>query len=279
MAGTFKERAGFHGCQMLEQLLGRIIRCCSQEGDLVLDPFSGSATTLAVAKKLERFWLGFEMSPQYVEHGLSRLESIRLGDRLDGSPEPLVSAPATKRGRNHKSKRGAQPNDLFESTRRFQAEQTALTLRGILEAFRATHDGYSADRLVADPDLNQAFLDTCQRLGIVGSPRTWNILLFRLRKSGQLKDVGTDRRTLIRWQDCDDYLHGSEIALQSMIDAGAESLDEVLCDHAWASRFDHVAASYAPGHRPFDYRWAALKLRKQAKTARNRKEPLAVATT
>ena len=52
VAGTFKERAGFHGCQMPEQLLGRIIRICSHEGELVLDPFSGSATTLAVAKKL-----------------------------------------------------------------------------------------------------------------------------------------------------------------------------------------------------------------------------------
>jgi len=51
VAGTFKERAGFHGCQMPEQLLGRIIRCCSNEGDLVLDPFSGSATTLEAVPK------------------------------------------------------------------------------------------------------------------------------------------------------------------------------------------------------------------------------------
>src|SRR5690606_37131427 len=36
VAGTFKERAGFHGCQMPEQLLGRIIRTCSHEGELVL---------------------------------------------------------------------------------------------------------------------------------------------------------------------------------------------------------------------------------------------------
>src|SRR5262249_51559259 len=40
VAGTFKERAGFHGCQMPEQLLGRIIRVCSNTGELVFDPFS-----------------------------------------------------------------------------------------------------------------------------------------------------------------------------------------------------------------------------------------------
>ena len=54
VCGTFKERAGWHGCQMPEQLLGRIIRACSDEGELVLDPFAGSGTTLAVAKKLGR---------------------------------------------------------------------------------------------------------------------------------------------------------------------------------------------------------------------------------
>ena len=49
VAGTFREREGFHGCQMPEQLLGRIIRACSREGEVVLDPFGGSGTTLAVA--------------------------------------------------------------------------------------------------------------------------------------------------------------------------------------------------------------------------------------
>src|SRR4029078_11163206 len=69
VAGTFKERAGFHGCQMPEQLLGRIIRFCSHENEIVLDPFSGSATTLAVAKKLQRRFLGFDLSRDYVRQG------------------------------------------------------------------------------------------------------------------------------------------------------------------------------------------------------------------
>src|SRR5882724_8939097 len=37
VAGTFKERAGFHGCQMPEQLLARIIRTCSHPNEIVLD--------------------------------------------------------------------------------------------------------------------------------------------------------------------------------------------------------------------------------------------------
>jgi len=99
VCGTFKERSGWHGCQMPEQLLGRIIRACSQPGDLVLDPFGGSGTTLAVAKKLGRSFLGLELSEQYATRIKERLASIRTGDALDGAPEPLKSVPATKDGR------------------------------------------------------------------------------------------------------------------------------------------------------------------------------------
>jgi site-specific DNA-methyltransferase (adenine-specific) len=99
IAGTFKERAGFHGCQMPEQLLGRIIRLCSNPGDLVLDPFSGSATTLVVAKKLERRWVGFDLSADYVKRGRARLKAAEAGSPLEGAPEPLVSAPTTAEGK------------------------------------------------------------------------------------------------------------------------------------------------------------------------------------
>ena len=74
VAGTFKERQGFHGCQMPEQLLGRIIRVSSNPGDIVLDPFAGSGTTLAVAKKLGRQWIGCELSEEYVRAATERLE-------------------------------------------------------------------------------------------------------------------------------------------------------------------------------------------------------------
>ena len=98
VCGTFKERTGWHGCQMPEQLLGRIIRSCSREGELVLDPFGGSGTTLAVAKKLGRKFLGFELSKEYSEQIRKRLERIQSGDPLDGAAEPLVSAPNTANG-------------------------------------------------------------------------------------------------------------------------------------------------------------------------------------
>lgn len=44
-----------------EELLKRVIECCTQEGDLVMDCFAGSGTTLAVAEKLNRRWIGCDI--------------------------------------------------------------------------------------------------------------------------------------------------------------------------------------------------------------------------
>ena len=121
VAGTFKERAGFHGCQMPEQLLARILRACTNEGDLIVDPFSGSATTLAVAKKLNRKFFGFELSKEYVRLGTKRLDALLAGDRLDGADEPKVSAPSTvsvkqrQKGTSKRTRSSSKPNpQLFQ---------------------------------------------------------------------------------------------------------------------------------------------------------------------
>jgi site-specific DNA-methyltransferase (adenine-specific) len=95
VAGTFKERQGFHGCQMPERLLERIIRVSSNEGEVVLDPFAGSGTTLAVAKKLYRSYVGIELSSDYAQAIEARLDGIMEGDPPAGAADPRTSAPTT----------------------------------------------------------------------------------------------------------------------------------------------------------------------------------------
>jgi len=281
VAGTFKERAGFHGCQMPEQLLGRIIRACSEERELVLDPFSGSATTLVVAKKLGRNYVGFELSEDYVTRGQARLENVAVGDRLDGAPEPLVSAPLTREGRSlvdSPRKRIRNKSEIL-APRQIPTEHEisraqSLFEKGLLDAFGKVNEGYSLDRVVADPDLNAALAEQCRRLGLPGEVRTWNHALFNLRKRGRLSAIPAQRRTNIDWRYCDEFLFASEIAWRELIDTGANSLDHILCDPALAGEFDRVATSFAPGFKPLDYRWAALKLRKMAQCARTRAKVL-----
>jgi len=251
VAGTFRERAGFHGCQMPEQLLGRIIRTCSRPGELVLDPFAGSATTLAVAAKLGRKFLGFDISENYVNYGLERLMRVKAGDPLEGSPEPTKSAPRTSWSKGK--------------------TRLATTFKSIKKVFADIHDGYSADRVIADPHLDEKFIAECKRENLPGDARTWNMLLFRLRKSGKLSDIDTSKKTSISWQRCEQYLFASEIAWQTMLNENmAESLDEILCDPVLAEEFDTRAGQHSPGYSPFEYRWAALKIRKQARAARSR---------
>lgn len=61
-----------HPTQKPESLLERIIKASSNAGDVVLDPFSGSFTTSAVAVKLGRFAVGIDMNEEYFEMGLRR---------------------------------------------------------------------------------------------------------------------------------------------------------------------------------------------------------------
>jgi site-specific DNA-methyltransferase (adenine-specific) len=74
VCGTFKERIGKHPCQMPEDLLELIIKTSSNEGDLVLDPFGGTGTTVAFAKKLKREFITMEISKEYYEVILKRLD-------------------------------------------------------------------------------------------------------------------------------------------------------------------------------------------------------------
>ena len=90
----------FPGCQMPEQLLGRIIRGCSNPGATVLDPFGGSGTTLTVAKKLGRRFLGFELSPDYASAIEARLASAKVGQSLEGGVEPLAGGKGRARSSN-----------------------------------------------------------------------------------------------------------------------------------------------------------------------------------
>ncbi|HHY0422211.1 TPA: adenine-specific DNA-methyltransferase [Vibrio parahaemolyticus] len=63
-----------HPTQKPEILLERVIKASSNEDDIVLDPFSGSFSTCAVAKRLNRRSIGIEINPEYVKMGLRRVD-------------------------------------------------------------------------------------------------------------------------------------------------------------------------------------------------------------
>jgi site-specific DNA-methyltransferase (adenine-specific) len=188
-----------------------------------------------------------------------------------------MSAPASRKVRLNKEYAELSPiEQVMNSSALAQLEKAqSLFEAEIVGAFREVRDGFSADRVVADPDLNHAFVRACRQTGIAGDVRSWNYALLRLRKAGRLAEFRTERRTEYSWQECDPFLFASEIAWKQLLDCGFASLDDILCDPVAAARFDSIAMSLAPGFSLLMYRWGALKLRKASKRARSQSIVLA----
>lgn len=73
-----------HPTQKPEALMERMVLASSNEGDLVLDPFSGSGTTLRVCQQLNRNCIGIELNSDYISDTINRLKSKFNGfDSID----------------------------------------------------------------------------------------------------------------------------------------------------------------------------------------------------
>ena len=71
------------------KLLERIIKCASNEGDIVLDPFVGGGTTVAVADKLNRKWIGIDQSAAAIKVSDLRIRKQHIGN-LYAKPYELL---------------------------------------------------------------------------------------------------------------------------------------------------------------------------------------------
>jgi DNA modification methylase len=92
------ERLGYP-TQKPEALLERILKVSSNEGDIVLDAYCGCGTTIAVAQKMNRRWIGMDITYQAIAIILARLEDqfgpqVTSAVMLDGIPKDMASAKA-----------------------------------------------------------------------------------------------------------------------------------------------------------------------------------------
>jgi DNA modification methylase len=82
-----------HSTQKPEELLKRIILSTTKQGDIVLDPFFGTGTTGAVAKKLNRNYIGIEKELEYITLAEKRIEKIKVYFEEAGWPEEEKDKP------------------------------------------------------------------------------------------------------------------------------------------------------------------------------------------
>lgn len=124
MSSSFQESLGY-ATQKPVALLERIIKASSNEGDMVLDPFCGCASTLEAAHKLGRRWMGIDIAI----HAIKRVAKVRLEDRLglkegrdftiEGVPHnPEGAQDLWERDKHHFQKWAIEQVDGFVTTRK-----------------------------------------------------------------------------------------------------------------------------------------------------------------
>ena len=138
----------------------------------------------------------------------------------------------------------------------------------VREAYLEVYDGFSTDRVVADPDQNCLFVQACWKRGAQASQADLNRLLLNARKAKKIGKVEGVKPYRVAREQLDKYLFASEISWRLLQDienyknGRRIALDDVLCDPKLGKSFVSIASSITPGYKPVDYRWAALTVRK-----------------
>lgn len=136
----------------------------------------------------------------------------------------------------------------------------------IAQAYLEVRNGFSIDRVVADPDMDRRFLRRCRELGLAGTDFDLNWKLFNGRKNKFFGDLPKTRNYTASRQD--EFEFSSEMAIRYVQEQVRTqerreiSLDTIICDPDLAAEFDKIAAKLAPGFSPLDYRWVAFGVRK-----------------
>jgi len=78
-----------HPAQFPIAVIDRVVRACSHQGDVILDPFMGSGTTAEVARATGRFALGFEVEPRYIEIARNRIDAYTDWERSSQAQRAL----------------------------------------------------------------------------------------------------------------------------------------------------------------------------------------------
>lgn len=111
-----------HPTQKPEALLYRIMMATTRPGDVVLDPFFGTGTTGAVAKKLGRQFIGIERERTYINAALKRIAAIKPHDtEAIATTAPKRSAPRVPFGSLLEQGLIAPGTQLFDAQRRYKA--------------------------------------------------------------------------------------------------------------------------------------------------------------
>lgn len=131
--------------------------------------------------------------------------------------------------------------------------------KAVTRAYLNTREGFSSDRVLADPRINANFIRACRDMGIDDSPLHLNLALIGLRKHNKLKAKSKPSVVADVWR----VAVAGEMAARAMYYRYKASVDTTLASPELVAEFDRIASSVTPGFAPLQYRWAALNVRKK----------------
>ncbi len=166
-----------HPTQKPEALLYRVLLSCTKPGDVVLDPFFGTGTTGAVARRLGRRWIGIEREPAYCEVALERIAAaLPLDESALEIMQSAKSQPRVAFGTLVETGMISAGSVLTDAKRRWQAK---VRIDGSLEC--GTEKG-SIHRLGAT---------------LQGAPSCNGWTFWHLESEGKLSPIDSVRQTYL----------------------------------------------------------------------------------
>lgn len=136
--------------------------------------------------------------------------------------------------------------------------------KAVRRAYLMTRRDFSSDRVLADPAINADFIRACRDLGLHDTVFHLNLALIGLRKHNKLKAKSKKSVVPGQWH----YAVASEVAARVMYYRHHVSVDTLLAHPDLVQEFDKLASSITPGFTSFEYRWAALNMRKKGANAK-----------
>ena len=225
--GNNKERRSRHENQIPEVYMERIIRACSDQGSLVLDPFLGSGTTCTVARALGRRSIGIEYSNTIAKSAFERIKNgpVRLENTFDTA---VMRA--------------------FFSVHDGESTDEVIINDSLRNAFIKACD------------------DELTRLGLQRRKEfdyTWTLEI--LRKEGKLGGVFSRKKKRASFAKDSAFKRAKEVAKKIMDVGLPKDIDRIMCDPVQRQKFDQKARKISTKINPYLVRKAALNYRKKGR--------------
>jgi site-specific DNA-methyltransferase (adenine-specific) len=227
--GNNKERRRSHENQIPEVYMERVIRACSREGHLVLDPFLGSGTTCTIARALNRRSIGIEFSSKIAKSAFERIQEGSVRVRLTNSFETAIKR-------------------AFFSVQQGRSTEDIIINDSLRDAFLRACDS------------------EVKKLGLRPKKEfDYNWTLENLRKAGKLGSVFSRKRREPSLTKDANYQRAKDVAFQIIRQGLSATIDHVMCDPMQRAEFDRRAHKIAPRMDLYLVRKAALNCRKKGR--------------